>query len=120
MCAGECTSVSAGPQPNCLLQNTLSHTAARKEIDRYLLTPPPKAKNVTTDDWWRSQKQNFPILFEVARKFLSIQSTSVPSERAWSTAGHYSSDSRARLTGEHLEMLVFLNRNHISRRNVHK
>ena len=97
---------------------SLTHTAARKEVDRYLLTPAPKGIDVM--DWWRSQKLNFPILYQVARTYLSIQSTSVPSERAWSTAGHYSSGNRCALSEDHLEMLIYLNRNHISRRNVIK
>ncbi|RHZ87383.1 hypothetical protein Glove_37g47 [Diversispora epigaea] len=49
------------------------------EIENYLNLPIlPEDTNVYT--WWNSNKNTFPILFQLARKYLSIPATSVPSE----------------------------------------
>jgi len=48
---------------------------------------------------------------EVARRYLSVPSTSVASERLFSGAGDTYSDSRSRLAPERAEMLLFLREN---------
>ena len=83
---------------------------ATKEVERYIAMPAPK-DNVDVCEWWRQNKLNFPILFQVARTHLSIQATSCSSERGWSTAGHFSSGRRHSISGDNLVALVFLNRN---------
>ncbi|KYN04655.1 Zinc finger BED domain-containing protein 4, partial [Cyphomyrmex costatus] len=58
--------------------------------------------------YWKSVKHTFPLLYELAIKYISILGTSVPSERIFSQAGNIKTDERSRLTGEHLNMLLFL------------
>ena len=53
-------------------------------------------------------KLTFPKLYEQAVRYISILGTSVPSERIFSQAGNIKNDERSRLTGEHLNMLLFL------------
>ena len=53
------------------------------EIDNYLnelITPIPP-ENTDVYQWWRTNKTFFPILSRMARKYLSIPATSVPSEQ---------------------------------------
>lgn len=100
------------PEDDLPISSTFTASArAKKEIDRYLQMPRPEKISVL--DWWVQNKSAFPLLFEVARRYLSIQATSVSSERVWSTAGHFSNDQRHSITGDNLEALIFLNRNQI-------
>lgn len=82
----------------------------KKEIDQYMNMP---TTDVDGDPlvWWRHNCHVFPLLSQCARKFLSIQATSVPSERVFRKGGHIVSDLRASLTGDHIEQLIFLTMN---------
>ncbi|KYM96901.1 Zinc finger BED domain-containing protein 4 [Cyphomyrmex costatus] len=55
--------------------------------------------------YWKSVKHTFPLLYELAIKYISILGTSVPSERIFSQAGNIKTNEQSRLTGEHLNML---------------
>lgn len=62
--------------------------------------------------WWNSDgKAAFPSLERIAKKYLSIPATSVPSERLFSTAGDIISAKRNRLDDESARMLIFLHAN---------
>lgn len=50
----------------------------------------------------------FQDLAVLARKYLCITATSVPSERVFSKGGKIVTDDRRCLTGEHVEELIFL------------
>ena len=56
--------------------------------------------------WWKGKKSEFPILSLVARDYLASQSTSVPSERAFSSSGQIISDTRTRLHKETVRELM--------------
>ena len=86
---------------------------ARKEVERYLAMPAPRG-NVDVLQFWRTNKSSYPLLFQVARKFLPVKATSCASERGWSTAGHFSGGKRHALRGDNLEALIFLNRHSFS------
>ena len=61
--------------------------------------------------WWKANSFRYPLLSSLAKKYLSIPATSVPSERAFSTAGHIVNKKRACLHPSSVNMLVFLSEN---------
>lgn len=77
------------------------------ELRQYLNKP---ITAITTNplETWENMKAEFPHLYIIARRYLSIIATSVPAERLFSEAGLIVTDKRSRLTGEHLSQLIFL------------
>ena len=61
--------------------------------------------------WWERHEEMLPHLAHLAKKYLCIAASSVASERVFSTSGFICSPTRARLTEEHIDMLVFLAQN---------
>ena len=61
--------------------------------------------------WWKINCSRFPFLAKLVPKYLLVPATSVPSERAFSCAGHIVSDRRACLLPANVNMLVFLAEN---------
>lgn len=73
-----------------------------------------KAAAVLSTDplsWWKQNEREFPLLAKVAAQTLVVQGTSVPSERIFSLCGNTVTDKRSTLTGEHVNHIVFLNKN---------
>ncbi|KAM4557777.1 E3 SUMO-protein ligase ZBED1-like [Odontesthes bonariensis] len=80
------------------------------ELDGYLKDrPPPLDTNPT--DWWKNNTGRYPRLAKLAQRNLCIPATSVPSERVFSAAGLTVNRLRTRLTPEHVNMLIFMNKN---------
>ena len=52
------------------------------------------------------------MLSEVARSVLAVPATSVPSEKIFSKAGQIVSKRRASLKSNHVDMMIFLNKNY--------
>lgn len=71
----------------------------------YLSQPPTRMEDCPIKFW---SLTNDSPLYELARKYLAIIATSVPSERLFSKAGRILTESRNRLSGEHLQQLLFL------------
>lgn len=59
--------------------------------------------------WWRAHHvEELPMNSKVARKYVCVPATSVPSERVFSASGHILSPSRSKLTTDNVNMLTFL------------
>ena len=58
-------------------------------------------------EWWKSHQTEFPLLANLAKTYLCIPGTSVPSERVFSTAGDIVRSERSVLSPEHVDQLVF-------------
>jgi len=61
--------------------------------------------------WWSLNNGTYPLLSILAKKYLSIQATSVASERVFSKGGLVVTDHRASLSNEHVSQLVYLSMN---------
>jgi len=83
------------------------------EIDCYLdnIRIPQALPETDPFQWWIDNEQKFPTLFKIARKYLGVPATSVPSERLFSDAGKQISTERNRLKPESVNELLFVKRN---------
>ena len=61
-------------------------------------------------DWWRHYSGRFPRLAKLAREFLCIIGTSLPSERVFSIAGLIVTKTRNKLDSEIVDEIIFLNK----------
>ncbi|CAG8809317.1 2969_t:CDS:2, partial [Gigaspora margarita] len=61
-----------------------------------------------TINWWNLLRMQYPNLSQVARKILSILSTSAASERNWSAYGFINSKLRNRMLAQKAEKLVYI------------
>lgn len=65
--------------------------------------------------WWKENQGQYPILAKVARIYLGVPATSVPSERVFSSAGSLM-NKREHLLPENTDLLIFLYHNFPARR----
>ena len=61
--------------------------------------------------WWKYNCEKYPNLAIVAKKYLCVPATSVPSERVFSTAGDILTAQRSSLKAQYVDMLIFLKKN---------
>lgn len=76
---------------------------AEQEMKRYQEAP----SLPLTDDplqWWKSQAHGYPLLSQLAQRYLCVPGTSVSAERMFSTAGDIISAQRSLLTSFALKM----------------
>jgi hypothetical protein len=78
-----------------------AHSAARLherpvqlEMDQ-LFREPTVYRNYDSVIWWQQNYHRFPLLASLARRFLAAPTSSVASERLFSTAGDVLTDSRS-------------------------
>jgi hypothetical protein len=91
----------------CAADESVAHS---DELTSYLSETPLSVK-ADILQYWSDNCKRYPKLATLARKYLCIPATSVPSECAFSTAGHVVNRRRASLAPETVDVLVFLNRN---------
>ena len=89
-----------------------SNTSASDEVERFLGEPVVDYKLGNPFKWWCEHKARFPILAQLARRFLSGTATSVPSERLFSQAGIVYEEHRNRILPENAETLLFIKGNY--------
>lgn len=79
------------------------------QLRQYLTRPAVNRKqNPNPFTVWEEMKFEYPYLWNVAKKYLSIVATSVPCERLFSHAGLIANQLRSRLSPQHLNELIFL------------
>ena len=84
-------------------------SAIEVELSRY--TESQRCERMTDPlTWWKKNEINYPNIAKMAKKYLSIPATSVPSERLFSKAGEIVSARRASIKSKNVDMILFLNK----------
>jgi len=115
---------AASPSPACSSDTVLSQLlgpayhnrmTSLNELVSLELANYVKAEQCSFNDspllWWKTRSQHYPRLALLARQYLSIQGTSVASERVFSTAGEIISQRRSRISSDMVDKILFLNKN---------
>lgn len=87
-----------------------TRVTAEEELKKYLEVP-PLALSEDPLKWWRFHEGEFPLLSKLAKRFLCIPGTSVAAERVFSTAGDIVTAQRSTLSSNHVDQLLFLQKN---------
>jgi hypothetical protein len=61
--------------------------------------------------WWSDNAVHFPIVSELARKFLAVPASQCTTERTFSTSGNIVTPKRSRLKPALVEKLAILQKN---------
>ena len=77
------------------------------ELCQYL-NRPTAPRHVNPFEEWNNIKPAKPNLYKVAREYLPLLATSVPSERLLFKAGKIVTKLRNKLSGKHLNQIIFL------------
>ena len=75
----------------------LTELSVMSELDIYL-EEKVELPQVDPIEWWRTYESRFPNLSRMARDYLAIPATSVPSERCFSLAGNVLTKQRSSMT----------------------
>ncbi|CAJ0831358.1 4022_t:CDS:2 [Entrophospora sp. SA101] len=80
------------------------------EFEKYFNLP-VASRSVDPFLWWNERKNELPIMSKLARKYLCMSATSVPSECLFSDVGNHITPHRNRLSPDFISKLIFLKRN---------
>lgn len=61
--------------------------------------------------WWKQNSALYPVLAELAQKYLAVPASQCTTERAFSTAGNIVTSDRASFLPERVEALALLQKN---------
>jgi len=65
-------------------------------------------KNIDPLEWWKTNEVYLPRLSQMARDYLAIPATSVPSEQSFSMGKNLITDKRNRLAGKTIRFCMCL------------
>eukprot|EP00644_Phytophthora_capsici_P018047 jgi/Phyca11/547549/estExt2_Genewise1Plus.C_PHYCAscaffold_250206 len=83
-----------------------------EEIRRYLANVKNSVGGQTDPfEWWRIHNRTYPNLSRLARKWMGVVATTVPSELAFSTSGTVATVKRSSLASSKVRDLVFVSEN---------
>ena len=93
-----------------LTKNTIACTSGvSAELSNYMKEPYlPRHENPLS--YWKTNSVKYPILATLAKEYICIMATSVPSERVFSKTGEIISKKRNRLKDNIVNKILFLNR----------
>ncbi|XP_053571595.1 E3 SUMO-protein ligase ZBED1-like [Bombina bombina] len=95
---------------------TEDEMSLQTELDKYMQDEciPPFEDPLA---WWKANECKYRKLSRLAKAYLCISATSVPAERVFSAAGLIVNRLRNSLLPEHVDMLIFLNKNNTYNKN---
>lgn len=85
-------------------------TNARVEAMRFFEEPVLR-RNDDPLEWWKAHEGNFPLLSQLAKKYLCIPGSSFPAERLFSKQGELVALKRIRIKPKDVHVFLFLNQN---------
>ena len=88
----------------------MQNTKESDEVTDYLAIPQIRFSDCPLE-WWKANKERFPILSSLAKVYLCIPATSTPSERLFSDAGNIMTVKWTQLSNSTFEHLLFLKKN---------
>jgi hypothetical protein len=92
-------------------EDSPSRAVITTEVQRYLALPnEPKSTNVL--EWWMTHAAGYPLLAQLARRYLAIPASSASSERLFSRLKLIATDARQNLKADTLCMLLFIEAHH--------
>lgn len=89
-------------------KNYIKLNTLEKELYRYYLEP---CKDIDPIEFWRSNKENFLILYHVFLRVFSIPATSVPAEQLFSAAANSIWDRRNKISPENVNKVMVIYEN---------
>ncbi|GJE88702.1 hAT transposon family protein [Phanerochaete sordida] len=95
----------------------------RSELLRYLNEPLAEASEGDISavlEWWKKHASRFPVLAQMARDFLPVQGSSVPCERAFSSAGLTDDKRRGAILPENFGAIQTLKARYVAERKRKK
>jgi hypothetical protein len=103
--------ISGGLKRKTLMERlTKQSVIALDEVGEYLqLYEIPLQSNPLT--WWNEKKDKFPILSNLAQKYLAVSATSTASGRLFSDAGNLLTNKRTCMKPKLFKKIMFLKRN---------
>lgn len=90
---------------------SVTYDAIAAEFDDYINCNVPNALKINLINWWDENQSRFPRLYKKFLTIAPIVASSASSERMFSTAGSILTKKRNRLSSDHVEQLLFLNKN---------
>ncbi|KAK3932322.1 Zinc finger BED domain-containing protein 4 [Frankliniella fusca] len=86
-------------------------TSIRNEVESYLQL---KTEDEDCDplEWWKQHKNDFPHIYPLARHYLGLCPTEVPSERMFSVGGNTCTKKRSRLLPDHVKEIIYIHDNY--------
>ena len=86
-------------------------TVASREVHHYIDAQVDVEENTTILSWWKRNEMFYPHVSTLAKRYLPIPASSVPSERVFGFTGNLVNKKRARLNPDNVKMFVFMNKN---------
>ncbi len=83
---------------------------ADAELEQYLREKVSRISAKNPLMWWKANATRFLQVAKLARKFLCIMGTSVPSERVFSIAGLTITKNRSQLDPDAVDQIIFMNK----------
>ena len=80
---------------------------AGEELMRYRDEPKLKSDGCPFT-WWRSRCKDYPLMSKLARKYVAVSGTSIPSERVISRLGLILTKKRLSMKGDLFSKIMFL------------